>query len=97
VVPATVRAVAASSQVVAQAQASGGEIRIVVRFGGSGQLSAAEIAGALRLPVLAAVHNETAVAAAAERGDPPLHRPKGSLHDACRAVLAAVNEGGVAA
>ncbi len=97
VVPATVRAVAASSLVVAQTQAVCGEIRVVVRLGGSGQLSVAEIAGALRLPVLAAVQSETAVTAAAERGEPPLRRPKGSLHDACGAVLAAVNEGGVAA
>jgi hypothetical protein len=62
-------------------------VRLVVRDADSGRLSAAEIADALGLPIAATFRSEASVAAAAERGEPPLGRPRGSLHDACRAVI----------
>jgi secretion/DNA translocation related CpaE-like protein len=90
VVPATVRAVAAAAAVAAGVGNQGGEIRLVVRDGRAGHLGAAEIAAALGLSVAATLHSEAAVVAAAERGEPPLRRHKGSLSNACKGVLAAV-------
>ena len=89
VVPAAVRAVAAAATVAADVLGQCGELRLVVRDARAGQLDAAEVAAALGLPVAASVQSEPAVASAAERGEPPLRRPRGSLHDACRLLLAA--------
>jgi secretion/DNA translocation related CpaE-like protein len=89
VVPATVRAVAAAATVAPAVLSQTGQLRLVVRDARAGHLAAREIAGALGLPVLATVHSEPGVADAAERGEPPLRRLRGSLHDACLLVLEA--------
>jgi secretion/DNA translocation related CpaE-like protein len=91
VVPATVRAAAAAAPVAAQVLAHCAQLRLVVRDAGAGHLTVNEIAAALDLPVAATFHSESAIVAAAERGEPPLRRPRGSLHDACRAVLASAS------
>jgi secretion/DNA translocation related CpaE-like protein len=90
VVPATVRAVAAAATVAAGVATQCGQVRLLVRDARAGHLAAAEVADALGLPVAATFHSETGVMAAAERGEPPLRRHRGSLHDACRTVLEAV-------
>lgn len=89
VVPATVRATAAAAMIAAQVLGECPRLRLVVRDAGARRLTVAEVADALGLPVVATLHSESAVAAAAERGEPPVRRPHGSLYDACRAVLAA--------
>jgi hypothetical protein len=60
----------------------------VVRDPGSGQLAAAEVGEALGLAVQAAYRSEQSVIRAADRGQPPLRRARGSLHHACEHVLA---------
>jgi secretion/DNA translocation related CpaE-like protein len=97
VVPATVRAAAAAVAVAAQVLPHCAELRIVVRDSDAGQLSAREIADALGIAVVAVVESESAVTVAAERGEPPLRRARGSLHDACCDLLAASNRIEVAA
>jgi secretion/DNA translocation related CpaE-like protein len=88
VVPATVRATAAAAAAATQLRDRCGSIQLVVRDAGSGRLTTAEVAAALGLPVAASFHSESTVAVAADRGEAPLRRSRGSLHDACRAVLA---------
>jgi secretion/DNA translocation related CpaE-like protein len=92
VVPATVRAAAAAAAVAAQVLTHCGQLRLVVRDAKASHLTVHEIAAALALPVAATMDSESAVEVAAERGEPPLRRPRGSLHDACRAVLAAATD-----
>jgi secretion/DNA translocation related CpaE-like protein len=89
VVPATVRATAAAASVAARLSSQCGQLQLVVRDAGAGRLAAGEVANALGLPVIATLSSEATVAAAAERGEPPLHRRRGSLADTCRDVLAA--------
>jgi secretion/DNA translocation related CpaE-like protein len=89
VVPTTIRATAAASVVVAELSAATGDLRLVTRAGGAGRLSPAEVAAALGLAEIATVQSEESVAVAAERGEPPLRRARGSLHEACVRVLAA--------
>jgi secretion/DNA translocation related CpaE-like protein len=88
VVPATVRGTAAAAMIAAQLLTECPRLRLVVCDAGAGRLSVAEVADALGLPVLASLHSESAVAAAAERGEPPVRRRRGSLYDACRTLLA---------
>jgi secretion/DNA translocation related CpaE-like protein len=89
VVPATVRATAAAAVVGADVLRHCGAVHLVVRDPSDRRLTVAEIAGALGLQVVAVVQSEAAVVAAAERGEPPLRRPRGSLAEACGVVLAA--------
>jgi secretion/DNA translocation related CpaE-like protein len=89
VVPATVRGTAAAAGVAAQTLTRSPLVQLVVRDAGAGRLSVREVATALGLPVAAALQTESAVAAAAERGEPLLRRRRGSLQDASRLLLAA--------
>lgn len=89
VVPATVRAVAAAATVATRLLSQCAQVRLVVRDAHSGRLSAAEIADVLGLPLATTFRSEASVAAAAERGQPPLGRARGSLHDACRDLVGA--------
>jgi secretion/DNA translocation related CpaE-like protein len=89
VVPATVRAVAAAATVATDVLAQCGQLRLVVRDARAGHLEVAEVAAALGLPVVTSLHSDPGVSSAAERGEPPLRRARGSLHDACQALLEA--------
>jgi secretion/DNA translocation related CpaE-like protein len=97
VVPATVRATAAAAMVAAQVIERSAPLQLVVRDAGAGRLAVSEVAAALGLATVATLQSESAVAAAAQRGEPPLRRRRGSLADACRAVLAAARTAAVAA
>jgi secretion/DNA translocation related CpaE-like protein len=97
VVPATVRGAAAAAMTAAELLTRCPRLGLVVRDAGAGRLSVTEVADALGLAVIASLHSESAVAAAAERGEPPQRRQRGSLTDACRAVLAAGESTDVAA
>jgi secretion/DNA translocation related CpaE-like protein len=97
VVPATVRATAAAATVAAQVASRCAELRLVVRDPGAGRLAAAEVAGALGFSVVATLQSESAVVSAAQRGEPPLRRSRGSLAQACRALLAVARSTAVAA
>jgi secretion/DNA translocation related CpaE-like protein len=87
-VPATVRATAAASLVAAAPDLPAKPL-LVVRDPGGGRLACREVGSALGLPVVATLRTESAVEAAARRGDPPLRRARGSLSQVSRTVLAA--------
>jgi secretion/DNA translocation related CpaE-like protein len=89
-VPATVRATVAASLVAAAMELPTKPL-LVVRDPGAGRLSCREVGSALGLPVVATLRTESAVEAAARRGDPPLRRARGSLAQVCRTVLAAAD------
>jgi secretion/DNA translocation related CpaE-like protein len=95
VVPATVRAVAATSTLLPSLARHGVPIRLVVRDTGGDRLQSAEVAAGLGLPVIAAMRSEPAVVVAAMRGEPPTRR-RGALGAAARAVLAAADLPGAA-
>jgi hypothetical protein len=85
-VPATVAGAAAAAGVAAEVSANCSEVQLVVRDPGSGHLTGGEVSAALQLPVIATIRSEPAVAAAAQRGEPPM-RTRGSLASASGAVL----------
>jgi secretion/DNA translocation related CpaE-like protein len=87
VVPADVRSCAAGARVAAVLAEHGGPVRLVVRGPAPGGVDAAEVAGALGLPLLAAMRPEPGLARALEQGSAP-GRPRGPLAGAARAVLA---------
>lgn len=87
VMPATVRGAAAASMVAASVTARCASLSLVVRDS-PGHLTVGEIATALALPVVAEVHTEAWVAAAAVRGELPVRRGRGSLHETCQSLLA---------
>jgi secretion/DNA translocation related CpaE-like protein len=89
-VPATVRGTAAAAMIAAELASECPQVQLVVRDAGAGRLTVGEVSGALGLQVIASLHSEPGVAVAAERGESPIRRGRGSLHDACCAVLAAV-------
>jgi secretion/DNA translocation related CpaE-like protein len=97
VVPATVRATAAAALVAASLAARCRRLQLVVRDAGSGSLSVTEVASVLGLPVAAAWRSESAVEAAARRGDPPLRRARGSLAETCRVLVSSIDDTQVAA
>ncbi len=87
VVPADVRGAAAAEQVAAVVAEHARRVRLVVRGPAPGGVAAADVADALRLPLLAAMRPEPDLARALDRGGTP-GRPRGPLADAARAVIA---------
>lgn len=87
VLPADVRSCAAGARVAAVLAEHGGPVRLVVRGPAPGGVEASEVAGALGLPLLAAMRPEPGLAGALERGAAP-GRPRGPLAGAARTVLA---------
>ncbi len=85
VVPATVRAVAATAALVARWVPQERSLQLIVRDPGGDRLSARDVAAGLGHPVLTTLRSEPAVAAAALRGEPG--RRRGPLADAARALL----------
>jgi secretion/DNA translocation related CpaE-like protein len=89
VVPADVRAVAATASSVA---ALGRWLRtplLVVRDPGAGRLAAKDVAASLGLPLTATLRSEPAVQTAAHRGEAPTRRGRCAITQACEEILAA--------
>jgi secretion/DNA translocation related CpaE-like protein len=90
VVPATVRATAATARVVARMSGVLGAPGLVVREASAPRLAAGDVGAALGLPVTAMLGNDSGIASAAQQGKPPLSRPRGPLYECCRSVLSTV-------
>ncbi|HVT20596.1 MAG TPA: septum site-determining protein Ssd [Mycobacteriales bacterium] len=93
VVPADVRAVAATA---AMAAVHGRRLRaphLVVRDAGGSQLSAKDVASSLGMSLAAVLRSDPAVRAATQRGEPPIRRGRAALNEACETVLSVVGAG----
>jgi secretion/DNA translocation related CpaE-like protein len=89
-VPAEVRPVAAASSLLAALGNRALTPRLVVRDAGGGSLSARDVGASLGLDVVATLRTDPSVRHAAQRGEVPVRGSRGSLAQACSAVLAAV-------
>jgi secretion/DNA translocation related CpaE-like protein len=89
VVPPDVRGVTAAAVQADRLAPLVADLRVVVRGRSPGGLVAAEAADALALPLAAALPDESGLAEAIERGEPP-GREGGALAKACQGVIAAV-------
>jgi secretion/DNA translocation related CpaE-like protein len=87
VVPADVRAVAATAALVGSLSPQLTSPYVVVRD--PGRLAAKDVAASLRLPLAATVRSEASVQSAAHRGESPVRRGRCSLTQACEEVLSA--------
>jgi hypothetical protein len=103
VVPAELRAIAASSRVAAAAAMRLSDVRAVVRSPAPSGITGGEAAQGLRLPLAGELAPEPGLAADLECGRPPGARPKGPLGRFCTAFLtealagAGLTDGGGAA
>jgi secretion/DNA translocation related CpaE-like protein len=88
VLPATVRAVMAAMATV-EAAGCHSIAQAVVRDPASGRLTPRDIERATGLRVVTSFRSERSVAAAADRGDPPIRGRRGSLATACHEVITA--------
>jgi secretion/DNA translocation related CpaE-like protein len=87
VVPAEVRAVVAAERVLRGYRPLAREVSAVVRLPSASGLTGEEIATALELPLAAELRPEPGIAAALDRGESPVRRPRGPLATTCRALL----------
>lgn len=87
-VPAEVRAAAAATRVAAAAGLLTADLRLVVRGPGPAGLPSSGIATALALPLAGELRLDPALPMAAERGEPPIRRRRGSLSAFCDPFLA---------
>jgi secretion/DNA translocation related CpaE-like protein len=87
VVPATVRATAAAARVAAQLAAAVPVAGVVVREAAGPRLAPGDVAAALGLALRGSIPDDSGIAGAAQRGRPPMSRPRGPLHDCCRSLL----------
>lgn len=88
VIPAEVRAAAASAQLASAARlVTTGDLRAVVRMPSPGDLAPAEIADVVGLPLAGVIGPDKRMAAAAEHGEPPGTAVRGSLAGFCRPYL----------
>jgi secretion/DNA translocation related CpaE-like protein len=87
VVPATVRGAAAAARVVNRVATVVPVAGVVVRDATAPRLAPAEVAAALGLELRGSIPDDSGIAGAAQRGRPPLSRPRGSLHGCCRSLL----------
>ena len=87
VVPADVRAVAASSRVAVGLSALASDVRVVARGPSPSGLGAIEISGALGLPIAVEMDTEAHLDRSLERGDPPARTGRGPLAEACDELL----------
>ncbi len=90
VVPAELRAAAAAARVAAAVGPHCPGISVVVRGPAPSDLSAADLARALALPLAGALRPEPGLARALEHGDPPAGDGRGPLASLCRHILAEV-------
>ena len=87
VVPAELRATAAAARVAAQVAPLCPDLRLVVRGPAPAGIGAADIAGALSLPLAGYLRPEPGLDAALERGEPPAERGRGPLHALCLGLI----------
>ena len=87
VVPAEVRAVAATASLMASRASVLPRPHLVVRETGGG-LTSRDVAGSLGLELVASLREDPSVRAAGQRGELPLRPGRGALAQACAAVLA---------
>ena len=87
VVPAEVRAAAAASRVAGTIGPLCRDLRAVVRGPSPSGLAGDEIARALGLPLAGELRQETGLALALERGEPPARRGRGPLSALCGRLL----------
>ncbi|MGH3545003.1 MAG: septum site-determining protein Ssd, partial [Mycobacteriales bacterium] len=87
VVPAEVRSVAAAARVIAVIRPHCRELRVVVRVPAPAGLKAAEVAAALRLPLLGTLRGESSLATSVERGVAPGSTQRGSLSALSTSIL----------
>jgi secretion/DNA translocation related CpaE-like protein len=90
VVPAEFRAAAAATRVAAAVGPHCPGISVVVRGPAPGDLTAADVARALALPLAGAMRPEPGLAGALERGEPPASAGRGPLAAMCRHLLSGV-------
>jgi secretion/DNA translocation related CpaE-like protein len=90
VVPAELRAAAAAARVAAAVGPHCPDVSVVVRGPAPSDLTAADVARALALPLAGALRPEPGLASALERGEPPASTGRGPLAALCRHVLAEV-------
>lgn len=87
VVPSELRACAAAARVAATVVPHCPSLSVVVRHPARYGLSAAEVAGAVGLPLAGSFRQESAVSVALERGEPPTGSGRGSLAKLCEQLL----------
>jgi secretion/DNA translocation related CpaE-like protein len=87
VVPAEVPGSAAAARVCALIEPRLADLRLVVRGPAPTGLPAEAVAEALALPLAGQIRPEPGLAAALDRGEPPLLRPRGPLAGLCRRVV----------
>lgn len=87
VVRADVRGVAAADLVARGLVPRCRELGVVVRTGRGHALDATLVADALELPLAGVLEEDPAIAAAAERGDPPVRSPRSALVRLCARLL----------
>ena len=87
VVPAEIRAAAASAQLASAARLVAGDLRAVVRMPSPGDLAPAEVADVVGLPLAGVIGPDRRMAAAAEHGEPPGTAARGTLAGFCRPFL----------
>lgn len=84
---AAVRAIAATSCLLADLAMGFAQVDLVVRDPGGGRCAVREVEQVVGIPVRVTIASEPAVAAAIDRGAGPLVRPRGSLARACDELL----------
>jgi secretion/DNA translocation related CpaE-like protein len=87
VVPAELRAAAAATRVAATLAPHCPDISVVVRGPAPSDLTAADVARALGLPLAGALRPEPGLARGLEHGDPPASAGRGPLATLCRHIL----------
>jgi hypothetical protein len=92
VVPSELRAVAAAARVAARLGAVCRDVRVVVRGPAPSGLSAAEVAGTLRLPLAGELRPEPSIARALEEGVAPGSRRGSPLASLCLTLLDSLAE-----
>jgi hypothetical protein len=90
VVPAELRAAAAAARVAATVGPHCPDISVVVRGPAPSDLTAADVARALGLPLAGALRPEPGLARGLEHGDPPASAGRGPLATLCRHILSDV-------
>lgn len=90
IVPAELRATAASARVVASVLPHCARLSLIVRGPAPGRLKAREVAKALDLPLAGTLRPEPSLCRGLERGEPPTSEGRGPLAELCQRLIAEV-------